>query len=289
MTNKVAVAVIHGAGSQGPDFADEMIDLLTERLQSYLPENNQTLHDKIVFKTVYWADILARKQRRLWGSVTDDDQNLSYQDIRKFIINFGADAVAYQPGATRREIYNRVHNTVANCLKTLAAEAGPQAPLCIIGHSIGTVITHNYLFDLGEEIIANQKISQSITPLEAGKTLTLLYFMGSPLALWSLRYENYRAITFPGQQVSNLFPQLQPKWVSYYDKDDILAYPIRSLSASHNELAEQGLLIDVPVNAGGFWTGWNPLSHLEYWTEETIINQVAAGLFEVWQKINPSA
>lgn len=289
MSQKIAVAIIHGAGSQGPDFADATIARISDRFQDHLPEGDKSVTDKLVFKSIYWANILARKQRILWNSVIDDDGNLSFSGFRKFIINFGADAVAYQPGANRREIYNRVHRTVASTLADLATEAGPQAPLCIIGHSIGTVVTHNYLFDLGEAMIADTKIEDSATLLEAGKTLVLLYMMGSPLALWSLRYDNYKAITFPGPEVPHLYPQLKPKWVSYYDKDDIMAYPIRSLSQEHKALWEQGLLEDVPVNAGGLLSSWNPLSHLEYWTNDVVIETIADDLFNAWQAVNSSA
>ena len=137
-------------------------------------------------------------------------------------------------------------------------------------------------------MIADTKIKNTITLLEAGKTLTLLYMLGSPLALWSLRYNNYKAITFPGPEVSTLYPQLKSKWTSYYDKDDIMAYPIRSLSQGHKELAEQGLLEDIPVNAGGLLTSWNPLSHLQYWTNDLIIETIADDLFRAWQAINSS-
>ena len=289
MSQPVAVAVIHGAGSQGPDFADATIAKISDRFQDHLPEDDKSVKGKLVFRSVYWANILARKQRILWNTVTDDDGKLSFSSFRKFIINFGADAVAYQPGANRREIYNRVHHTMAAVLAELATEAGPQAPLCIIGHSIGTVVTHNYLFDLGEEMIADTKIESSITPLEAGKTLVLLYMMGSPLALWSLRYNNYQAITFPGSEVAALYAKLKPKWASYYDKDDIMAYPIRSLSSGHKALAEQGLLEDIPVNAGGLLSSWNPLSHLEYWANDFIIQTIADDLFGAWQTLNSSA
>jgi len=286
VSQKIAVAIIHGAGSQGPDFADATIARISDRFQDHLQKDDKSIEDKLVFKSVYWADILAKKEQRLWNTVIDDDGNLNYTGFRKFIINFGADAVAYQPGADRREVYNRVHSTMASALTDLAAEAGPQAPLCIIGHSIGTVITHNYLFDLGEEMIAGTQIEDSTTLLEAGKTLVLLYMMGSPLALWSLRYDNYRAITFPGLEVPHLYPNLKPRWVSYYDKDDILAYPNRSLSQEHNALWEQGLLEDIQVNVGGILSSWNPLSHLEYWTSGLIIETIADDLFNAWQTIN---
>jgi hypothetical protein len=288
VSQKIAVAVIHGAGSQHPDYADTLITRVKRGFQTYLPPENNTVADKLVFKVIYWANILAKKQRILWNSVTDDDATLRFTDFRKFIINFGADAVAYQPGAKRREIYGRVHKTVAAALTGLARDAGADAPLCIIGHSIGTVITHNYFFDLGDKLIANEPLGNSTTSLEAGKTLAFLYWLGSPLALWSLRYEHYKAITFPGRDLTARYPGLKPKWVSYYDRDDILAYPIRSLSKGHKQLAEQGLLKDVLIEAGGLLTSWNPLSHLDYLKNEDVTRDIARDLFEAWQAINPA-
>ena len=288
MSQKIAVAVIHGAGSQNPDYADALIARVKRSFQAWLPPEDKTVADKLVFKVIYWANILAKKQRILWNSVTDDDETLRFTDFRKFIIDFGADAVAYQPGAKRREIYNRVHKTVAAALTELAREAGTDAPLCIVGHSIGTVITHNYFFDLGDDMIADRIFGSSITPLEAGHTLAFLYWLGSPLALWSLRYEHYKAITFPGRDLTARYPGLKPKWVSYYDRDDILAYPIRSLSKGHKQLAEQGLLKDVLIEAGGLLTSWNPLSHLDYLKNEDVTRDIAHDLFEAWQAVNPA-
>ena len=286
MSQKIAVAVIHGAGSQDPGYANMLIAGLKQRIQAHLPTDNNTVDDKVVFKVIYWANILAKKQRILWKSVTDDDETLRLTEFRKFIINFGADAVAYQPGAKRREIYDRVHKTVAAALHGLAQEAGPEAPLCIIGHSIGTVVTHNYFFDLGSDMIANSSVGSSISPLEAGNTLAFLYWMGSPLALWSLRYERYKAITFPGRDLDALYPNLKPSWVSYYDRDDILAYPIRSLSSGHRQLADQGLLTDVPIDAGGLLTSWNPLSHLDYFNSDDVSQDIASDLVKAWQAVN---
>ena len=128
MSQKIAVAIIHGAGSQGPDFADTTIKKVSDRFQDHLPKDDKSVQGKLAFRSVYWANILARKQRILWNSVIDDDEKLNFDGFRKFIINFGADAVAYQPGATRREIYNRVHRTVASALAELASEGRSSSP-----------------------------------------------------------------------------------------------------------------------------------------------------------------
>jgi hypothetical protein len=288
MTKKIAIAIIHGAGSQGPDFANGMIEELTKKFESQLPKEDDSAQGKLVFRPVHWANVLGRKQRLLWKT-SEDDGDLGYATIRRFLLHFGADAIAYQPSPTRRHVYDRIHQTMTTALSELAQEAGPQAPLCVIGHSIGTVITHNYFFDLGQAAAAGTENTTTFTPLQAGKTLALLYMLGSPLALWSLRYDDYMPIIFPGQAVNSLYPQIRPKWVNYYDKYDVLAYPIRSLSKGHKELANQGLLEDIQVDAGNLLSSWNPMSHTEYWTDEDIINPIADALCEMWLAINSSS
>lgn len=287
MSQKIAVAIIHGVGSQGPDFADKAIEKLSRAFAKHLPDNNKSVEDKLVLMPIYWADILSQRQRILWQTVEDDAHNkLNFELTRKFFLAFGGDAIAYQPGATRREVYDQIHQTVTNVFSQLASAAGPQAPLCIIAHSIGTVIIHNFLFDLTSDIEANTLDRTIDTPLEKGETLTLFYTLGSPLAVWSLRYQDYRPITFPGSQIPTLYPKAHPKWINYYDKDDILAYPVCSLSTGHKALARQGILRDVEINAGSFLTSWNPLAHTAYWTDNDVVKPVAKDLFETWQAVN---
>ena len=38
--------------------------------------------------------------------------------------------------------------SASQTLAELAQEAGPDAPLCVIAHSLGTIIASNYLYDL---------------------------------------------------------------------------------------------------------------------------------------------
>ena len=285
MSQKIAIAIIHGAGSQGPDFAQGIIAKLTAAFARHLPEADKSVPDKLAFVPIYWAGILARKQRILWNIVEDDAQ-LDFKIIRKFFMDFGGDAIAYQPGATRRQVYNQIHQTVTTALSQLAVQAGPKAPLCIIGHSIGTIIIHNYFFDMAQAITTDTLHPTANTPLEKGETLAMFFMMGSPLAIWSLRYNDYQPIPFPGRQVPDFYPNLNPKWINYYDKDDILAYPIRSLSKGHQDLAAKGILQDIQVDAGNILTSWNPMSHTGYWQDNNVIEPIAQHLFEVWRAIN---
>ncbi len=286
MNQKIAVAIIHGVGDQKPDFAETAISKLSQTFAHYLPEGNKSVADKLVFAPIFWAGIVAKKQRILWNTVEDDDGNLNLKLIRKFFLHFGGDAIAYQPSSSRHQTYDQIHQTVTEALSQLANLAGDKAPLCIVGHSIGTIIIHNYFFDMARVVVTDTIQPQVNTALERGETFALFYTLGSPLAVWSLRYDNYRTFSFPGQQISTLYPQIKPKWTNCYDKDDVLAYPIRSLSKDHQELAQQGILEDVQVNSGNILKSWNPLSHTAYLVDDSVIKPIAQDLFDTWQAIN---
>ncbi len=285
MSQKIAVAIIHGVGDQGADFADSTISMLTEAFAEHFTLDNKSVDDKLVFTPIYWANVVGRKQRILWNTV-EDDADLNFHLLRKFFMHFGGDGIAYQPGASRRQVYDQIHQTVADALSYLANEAGPEAPLCIIGHSIGTVVIHNYFFDLARNVATGSTHSIIDTALERGETFSLLYTLGSPLAIWSLRYDDYQPIDFPGNRVNNLYPKLNPKWTNYFDKDDIIAYPIRSLSKKHREMAKRGLLQDVHVDSGSILKSWNPLSHTAYWVDDSVIKPIAKDLFDAWHAVN---
>ena len=287
MSQKIAVALIHGVGNQGPEFADIMTSELYEAFSDLLPNDDKSVHDKMTIRPVYWADILARKQRVLWNILRHED-GLGLNTLRNFMMNFVGDATAYQPGRSRREIYERIHTRLATVLHELAEEAGPEAPLCVVAHSLGTVIAHNFFFDLGEILCETPEQLSSLSSCETGQTLALFYTMGSPLALWSMRYDNYIPIPFPGSALAELYSTLKPQWINYYDKDDVLAFPIRAISRGHFQLAKEGLLKDRQVNVGNLFRSWNPLSHMGYWKDKDVVKPIAQSLFDAWQAANPS-
>lgn len=286
MSQKIAVAIIHGVGDQGPEFAKAMSDKLKAKLKSIIPEENADINDHFYIIPVFWASILAKKQRRLWQTINAEEQ-LNFDSLRKFMLNFIGDAVAYQPSQTRRQVYEQIHDRYQAVLQDLAIQAGGEAPLCVIAHSLGTIITNNFFFDLGRALAEDPQSPPGRTPLESGQTLALVYTLGSPLALWSLRYDNYVPPPFPGQILADLYPNARPQWINFYDKDDIISYPIRSISPGYAQLVQLGLLEDRQVNVGGLLSSWNILSHFGYWTDPDVVDPIANSLFELWQAINP--
>ncbi|HEX6922835.1 MAG TPA: chemotaxis protein, partial [Bacillales bacterium] len=193
---------------------------------------------------------------------------------------------AYQPTIERHHNYDNVHQIFAESLRFLSETAGESAPLCVISHSLGSVIANNYFYDLQyrpDKIRRPVRVEMADTPLEQGNTFTQFYTLGSALALWSLRYENFgKAIQVPSPKLSSYYPKLDGGWWNLYDKDDVLGFPLKSL----NEEYDKAVTEDIIINAGGLFTSWNPFSHSQYASDSDVIEPIANQLANMWFTVN---
>lgn len=270
---KLAVAIVHGIGNQKEDFAHHFIKCIKRKLKKINPEI------QVCFQLVYWADLLAEKENELFRRLAQKGE-MSYRRLRYFMVQFAGDAIAYQPiekdFKNPESVYIKIHSRMADNLNVLSEKAGEDASLSIIACSLGTIITSNYIYDTQKS--KNEIYINYNSPLSRCKTLTNVFFMGSPIALWSLRYENYgMPIEFPYGKYSNI-----GQWINYYDKHDVIGYPLKNINKDYCTRVTE----DRQVNVGGIFTSWNPASHLGYWNNCYIINQIAHKLASDWKKIN---
>ena len=282
MTQKIAVAMIHGVGTQDKNFAAEMQHQLEQRCQSVCATD-------IVIQPVFWADLLDGVEAELLSRLRQGGR-MSYPWARAFLIDFVGDAFAYQITDTDRHVYDSIHRVFALALRDLARQAGEDAPLCIIAHSLGSVIASNFIYDLQldptRHLISDEvREVMGDTPLEHGQTLALLYTMGSPLALWSLRYHQFgMPIQVPDLHLKQRYPAICGEWVNFYDAADVIASPIKTINNAYKAVVTE----DREVSVGNLLTSWNPLSHLFYWTDDDVLKPIADKLIEVWKAVNPA-
>lgn len=285
MSQKIAVLILHGAGTPREDFADKLIRKIRTNFAKKLSKNQA--ETEIVFETVYWSQIFAPEQTDLWEKLKSY-RELDYKRLRQFVLEFLADAVAYQPTRLGNQNYDKVHALVAQSIHRLQEKAGYKAPLCVISHSLGSIIASNYFYDLQfkQENIGNEtQECTSNEPIEKCHTLTLFYTLGSPMAMWSLRYIDFGSpISVPSPKLKEYYPDLQGEWINFYDKDDILAFPLKGINEAYNHAVTK----DIEVNAGCIFTSWNPLSHLKYDTDREVINPIVDGLIKTWKTVNKS-
>ncbi|MGG3279298.1 chemotaxis protein [Paenibacillus solani] len=278
-TQKIAVIIVHGLGIQKKDYADKFMKKLRETFSqiSGIPDQ------ELAMEAVHWADVFAlREEEIIRGSILP--HRLRYRRLRQYVIHHLADAVAYQPVESEDQNYEAVHRTISEALHRLSMSAGPSAPLCVISHSLGSVIASNFFYDLQFSSRGHRLVIDPTSPLERGELLTMFYTLGTTLPLWSMRYRDFdKPIEVPAEQLKQYHAQLLGEWVNFYDQDDILAYPLKSI----NEAYDRTVLQDIPVNVGNWLTSWNPLSHSGYFYSQSILDYIASNLEITWRATNP--
>lgn len=321
----IAVAFVHGVEIDDPAFADNATGLLRAAFARHAkidPDQGLTV------ESVYWAPVIKQyldlliervftaEARELFDWLTDlvtrvnagsktalaplvlsgavrrvpGLYKMSYPALRWMVTQFGGQAIGYQVRPGERRIYDEIHRVFAQTLRRLAERAGGDAPLCIISHSLGTVFSSNYVWDLQatKSLIAEMvRGEMGDTPLARGDTLSHFYTLGSPLALWSVPYEGFgRPIQVPSPQLKVHHPGLvsEAEWINYHDPDDMVAYPLRGLNADYAVQVRE----DRAVSVGPFPIWKTPLVHPWYWNDESVMDAIGAALARARGRIQES-
>lgn len=287
MTQKIAIAAIHGIGLANPEWKEEtspkfvsgMSKPLISEFARLRRETFDEAKSKLIIKPIYWAEIVQDLQNEL-----EDENRLNLKrlsnplQLRDFVFHYLGDAIAYSASGSK-EINKQIHAIFAETLKDLASEAGDKAPLCIVSHSLGGLIASYYIWDLQRN---NPIVPIGNTPLEKGETLTLFYTFGTQIPLWSMTHERFgEPIQVPSPQLNNHYFGLRGEWINFYDKDDVLGFPLQNINDAYSQV-----VIDKEVNAGNLFSNWTPFSHNGYWKDDEVIEPIAKALVKTWETVN---
>lgn len=257
----VAVAVIHGMGSQEPDFAEPLIEEVGRRVR-----NRGKDPAAIAWQPIYWADLLSGAELAYLGR-SEIRADLDYLRLRRFVVTAFGDAAAYQQvTSVHNTTYQDVHGRVREAIHRLYVDGlgSRPKPLIALAHSMGGHILSNYVWD------AQQHQDTTLPPFERLSWLSGIVTFGCNLPLFTFAYSQVEPIRFPP---SGLRKDLKEKarWLNFYDPDDILGYPLKTISESYAKVVSR----DIAINAGGLFSSWNPLSHNGYWTDDDFTGPVA--------------
>jgi hypothetical protein len=275
---KIGIGIIHGMGEQSDNFVDEF----RERIKGMYHDNTLGFSsDELYIKGILWAGILNDIQRELCQKVNYKN-DLSFESLRGFVINYLGDPIAYQktreykdlkPGD--RRLYFDIQELIANNVTSIIQNISPGVPVVLIGHSLGAVMLLNYVYDSQKDPADKEKIGWSVPEIEM---LAGIITMGNPFALWSVRYMNFgRVIDFPGRMVTGKLKDAA-KWYNFYDTEDILAYPLKNLNDSYKDLAQ---LEDVRVKMEGMVQDYTPLAHEGYFKSFDVAERISLFLREI--------
>jgi hypothetical protein len=324
---KLAVMYVHGVEISDSRFAETSIAILKDEFRRIAGVDPD---EALSIRTAFWAPVYEERQTALLermggahatkvfevldslggaadrGSVTallglvasglirnlPGSPGFHYPTLRWLLVHYLGDAITYQAGAVDRQLYDSVHRVIAEALHDLAVDAGPDAPLCVVAHSLGTVVASNFFYDLqvadglhqGHSAGVSPRVAAELddTPAERGETLGWLHTLGSPLALWAQRQPDFGVpITVPHPELARLHPRVGGEWINVWDPDDVIASPLRPL----NERYDAAVTEDRRARVAPWWLGWTPLAHPFYWNDRRVMTPIATSLASAWHRM----
>lgn len=268
MAKTFGVLTIHGMGNQRPDYDSALRRNLFQNL-------SEEIIADLRIRSIWYHGDFQERQGRVWQDMLDSNNPLDQQRLRKFFLYFFSDAATSEIRPDEAtSTYKRIQRTILREINALRVELGDQdRPVVIIAHSLGCQIISNYIWD-AQQGIGIWK-DQPPTAFQQLATARLMVTSGCNIPLFVSGLARIEAIEKPNPQFA---------WHNFYDRDDILGWPLKPLSKGFHNAYEQVVSQDREIN-----TGWTPLSHSDYWEDDSFIQPVAALIKDLHASLGPEA
>ena len=266
------VLFVHGVGEQTPEPPTELWERIRRACEAALARRGAPRPgaDALRFDYVYWADVTQPDQEDL-------KRRLGVRTrLRKFLVGSMGDVVAYSklsyPPDKYGEVQRRFAESIRRASRAVEQAGVPWAHVTIIAHSLGTVIASDGLYDL-----------MRTGAFPANLRLTNVFTLGSPIALFGLRYG-----------LENFTKPIRPSvWVNFSYPQDLIGYPLKTLNDAYASAVTEDVLLLPSESARAAWSavrmfaarlpGAGPvLAHSWYFTDPRVFRRIGRTLAEQW-------
>ncbi len=294
-TRALNILIIHGVGwgAGGKDYAKPLQRNIAEAFEGAVrrlrlpdvPAPEFAARNALRFNAVYWSPVTQRPQDALIKLMGQRGWPLlrrlnPFTLARRQMVGLLGDVIAYEGGG-QNPVYAAIHGVVRESAQTLARAADlpddSRAPLTVIGHSLGSVIASDFVWDHTRG--ADEPHHFRDFPFSV-KNMVLL---GSPMAIYALRGNPNAGPDEIAESLSSPVA-VDPDggtWLNMYSQQDPIGFPLKPIRA----YAESGV-IDIPVRAGSWLASLTPLSHIGYWKCQEVAEIVARKLALDWAALN---
>ncbi|MEM9235065.1 MAG: hypothetical protein AAGA69_12605 [Pseudomonadota bacterium] len=260
----LGILTLHGMGKTDPGYH---INLMAEIDRRLGPQKAQ----QVKHAAVYYQDILHNNQKRYFDGVKDD---LRWNGLRDFMIHGFGDAASLEAQkGWEGSPYFQAQQKILDALKLLYIQLqGDNRRVIVIAQSLGGQVISNYLWDAGRDPgKASAGVwkqtpsfdSQDEEDFCRGKRIVRLITTGCNIPLFVAGIDEDKI-----EPIKKHWDQFQ--WHNYYDKDDILGWPLRGLNSAYADLVD-----DHAINVG-FFTSFTPFSHTHYWDDRSFLRPLIA-------------
>jgi hypothetical protein len=280
MPKKAAFLTVHGMGRTEVHYNSEIVEETRQRLGP--------LFDDLHVGKVYYQDLLQPNEDRVWNRVA---KRVKWDELRKFLLFGFGDAAGLESGKEPIDSdYAKAQIKIARKLFLAREAMGGDGPVLILAQSLGCQVVSNYFWDAlraaagsAPQVGIWQDIAQVQDQIAGGPPLNveeIAFLQGKSFRVFMTTGCNIHIFVaaHAKDDILPIRPNGQFEWHNYYDKDDVLSWPLADLSSQYADV-----VTDHAVNAGGGIIGWlvkswNPMSHTQYWGDDEVLDPLESKL-----------
>jgi hypothetical protein len=292
---KLVVLTVHGIGTYYEDYEDEALRY-DRKLRDGLKSRLGARFDEIAWKAVLWSsDELEKRQKDL---LAQRDPPRIWRSLFRFVSANLCDATAYKLPELDEDYkdsaYFKIQSMVRADLAQVEKEVPPGTPVLVLAESMGCRVISSYAWDAARDprrILGTDGGEDGLTPFQRLETVAGLIFTGCnmPLLAMDVPADAMMPMKLPKHPLPDK-PSFASAWLNFYDRDDVLGYPIqpdfsayfedrhrhkaRFKAWNRNPNAERGPH-DTVVRVKHI-LGWTPYAHVQYWKSGAVLDATAA-------------
>jgi hypothetical protein len=278
---KHSLIFLHGMGTDNPsksyDKLWKRIAINYERSRQLKPGTFEMLFQPVF---VNYHETTAAAKKDIFDAAFPGIGLSPIRPLRHFVTFYLGDVTAYVS-----ENDNNISRTVWQQIKAATVEG----PYSLIGHSLGSVIAFDFLYQLLERdrlflpkpesasLESQQEIEEFATnKTRVQKNFRNLFTLGSMVGLFMMRAGGLWKNNAAFSEIINPIRQLGENdicrsWLNFYDKEDVLAYPLENLfDLNPNNIYRS--IEDVEIQTGNLVYN----SHTNYWSNDKMAAKIAA-------------
>src|SRR5690554_243356 len=244
----VYILTIPGIGTKQPGYSKDFEKDIQKLSKGTLLENNFSIIEARPFNV---TDI-DKHQIELYKRLDVSNNLGGIISLRKFVIEAFGDAVTfernpYADDSPYKKVHRHIRDTIEEVYDLMIQDN--DAKFVIVAASMGVQVLSTYIWDAdhGKQIFKNSPA----TPKNNLRSLNYLATIGNNLPLFVSGLPENKIIAFDKRNKDFI-------WQNYYDKDDVLGWPLKQLSPTYSNLVE-----DFEINTG-LYAG----SHVRYWKDK---------------------
>ncbi|MFT6923833.1 MAG: hypothetical protein ACJA1C_002853 [Crocinitomicaceae bacterium] len=244
MSKKIVILTIPGIGTKEVGYSTE----LEKDIRRFT--NNQVKPNLKVLETLpFNATEVDRNQNELFRRLDAANKLGGKLSLRKFVIEAFGDGVTFERDAgSPNSNYKKIHQYLKGEIENANALLKEGDIFVILAASMGVHLLSTYIWDAdnGKGIFADEAAKEG----QNLKNLDYLATIGCNIPLFVSGLRESQIIAF--NKRNDHF-----EWDNYYDRDDVLGWPLKQMSDSYDALVN-----DHEINTGQY-VG----SHVKYWDD----------------------